>query len=89
MKIIHASQAQIDPAILLGLGVGAEDDLDSRHSHHESEADHDHDDFDSFVVRGGAVADVEALTADLRTTLEAHDVLRLKGSWPSPARPPG
>ena len=79
VKIIHASQGAIDPAILLGLGIGAEDDLDSRHSHHDAEDDHDHDDFDSFVVKGADVADVEALTANLLGTLKAHDILRLKG----------
>lgn len=79
VKVIHARQGALDPAILLGLGVAAEDDLDSRVSHHDAEDDHDHDDFDTFVVRGAAVADVEALSADLRAALEAHDILRLKG----------
>jgi cobalamin biosynthesis protein CobW len=79
VKVIHARQGALDPAILLGLGVAAEDDLDSRKSHHEGEDDHDHDDFDSFVVRGGAVTDVEALTAGLLGALQAHDILRLKG----------
>jgi cobalamin biosynthesis protein CobW len=79
VKIIHASQGTVDPAILLGLGVAAEDDLDSRVSHHDSEDDHDHDDFDSFVVRGGAVANVETLAASLTSALLSHDILRLKG----------
>jgi len=79
VKVIHARQGALDPAVLLGLGVAAEDDLDSRKSHHEGEDDHDHDDFDSFVVRGGAVADVEALTAGLLGAFKAHDILRLKG----------
>ena len=79
VKVLHARQGALDPAVLLGLGVAAEDDLDSRVSHHDGEDDHDHDDFDSFVVRGGAVGGVEALTADLRGALEAHDILRLKG----------
>jgi len=79
VKIIHASHGALDAAILLGLAVGAEDDLDSRHSHHDAEEDHDHEDFDSFVVRGGAVADVETLVASLRRSLEAHDILRMKG----------
>ena len=79
VKVIHASQGAIDPAILLGLGIAAEDDLDSRRSHHDAEDDHDHDDFDSFVVKGADVADVEVLTANLLATLKAHDILRLKG----------
>jgi len=79
VKVVHARQGALDPAVLLGLGVAAEDDLDSRKSHHEGEDDHDHDDFDSFVVRGGAVTDVEAMTAGLLGALTAHDILRLKG----------
>lgn len=79
VKVIHARQGALDPALLLGLGVGAEDDLDSRKSHHEGEDDHDHDDFDSFVVRGAAVADVDVLSGRLLGALEAHDILRLKG----------
>jgi cobalamin biosynthesis protein CobW len=79
VKVIHARQGALDPAVLLGLGVGAEDDLDSRKSHHEGEDDHDHDDFDSFVVRGQAVADVDVLSGRLLGALEAHDILRLKG----------
>lgn len=87
VKIIHASQGAVDPAILLGLGVAAEDDLDSRPSHHDGEEDHDHDDFDSFVVRGGAVDGVEAMVASLRTALETHDILRLKGVVAVAGRP--
>ena len=79
VKVIHASHGKVDPAILLGLGVAAEDDLDSRISHHDSEEDHDHDDFDSFVVRGGTVANVELLAAGLTSALLSHDILRLKG----------
>lgn len=79
VKVVHARQGALDPAVLLGLGVGAEDDLDSRKSHHEGEDDHDHDDFDSFVVRGEAVADVDVLSGRLLGALEAYDILRLKG----------
>ncbi|WP_454715480.1 cobalamin biosynthesis protein CobW [Caulobacter segnis] len=79
VKVIHARQGALDPAVLLGLGVAAEDDLDSRKSHHEDEEDHDHDDFDSFVVRGGVVRDVEALATSLTSALLSHDILRLKG----------
>jgi cobalamin biosynthesis protein CobW len=79
VRIIHARRGALDPAVLLGLGVAAEDDLDSRRSHHDAEAEHNHDDFASFVVRGGEVAEVEAVVAGLRRALEAHDILRLKG----------
>jgi cobalamin biosynthesis protein CobW len=79
VKVVHARHGALDPAILLGLGVAAEDDLDSRKSHHEGEEDHDHDDFDSFVVRGGAVTEIHTLAAGLTSALLTHDILRLKG----------
>lgn len=79
VKIVHARQGALDPAVLLGLGLAAEDDLDSRPSHHDAEDDHDHEDFASFVVRGGEVAEVDRLVDALRGVLQAHDVLRLKG----------
>ncbi|HEX4181103.1 MAG TPA: cobalamin biosynthesis protein CobW [Caulobacteraceae bacterium] len=85
--IVHASQGQLDPAVLLGLGLGAEDDLDSRPSHHETEADHDHDDFDSFILSAGEVANVEQLAGRLSEGLARHDVLRLKGVVAVAGRP--
>lgn len=85
--VVHAAQGRIDPAVLLGLGLSAEDDLDSRPSHHETEADHDHDDFDSFVLSGGEVGDVEALARRLTEGLKRHDVLRLKGLIAVAGRP--
>ena len=79
-KVIHATQGDVPPAALLGLGVAAEDDLDSRPSHHDGMADgHDHDDFDSFVVAGPETGSPEALAAALLPLIEAHDILRLKG----------
>ena len=85
--IVHASQGKIDPAILLGLGLSAEDDLESRPSHHETEADHDHDDFDTFILTGGEVGDVETLASRLAVGLARHDVLRLKGIVAVAGRP--
>lgn len=69
--------------VLLGLGVGSEADIENRKSHHEiHHADgheHDHDDFESIVVEGEAVEDVNVLLAALVDVIGAHDVLRLKG----------
>ncbi len=80
VKVLPASFGAVSARILLGLGAGAEDDLDNRPSHHDGAAgDHDHDDFESFNVNLGVVRDVETLMARLRATMEAHDVLRLKG----------
>jgi cobalamin biosynthesis protein CobW len=85
--VVHASHGRLDPAVLLGLGLSAEDDLDSRPSHHETEADHDHDDFDSFVLSGGEVGDVDRLAGRLAEGLARHDVLRLKGVVAVAGRP--
>jgi cobalamin biosynthesis protein CobW len=79
VKIVHASRGALDPAVLLGLGLAAEDDLASRPSHHDAVDEHDHEDFASFVVRGGEIETIDGLVAKLRSALEAHDILRLKG----------
>ena len=87
VSVVRASRGQLDPAVLLGLGLSAEDDLDSRPSHHETEADHDHEDFDSFTLTGGEVADVARLAGRLAEGLARHDVLRLKGIVAVAGRP--
>ena len=84
LKFVRSGEGRVPGAdVLLGLGVGSEADLDARRSQHEAHHadghEHDHDEFESFVVEGGAVSDVEAMSARLRDTIAAHDVLRLKG----------
>ncbi len=80
VKIVRADHGAVDIAALLGITAAAEDDLDSRPSHIDGlDADHDHDDFDSFVVSGGDVADLDALLARLKDLIAEHDVLRVKG----------
>ncbi|MET0371745.1 MAG: cobalamin biosynthesis protein CobW [Sphingobium sp.] len=79
VKIVHADHGAIDPGALLGLVAAAEDDLDARPSHIDGLEEHDHDDFDSFIMAGGEVADIDALVARLGETIAAHDVLRVKG----------
>lgn len=82
VRFLHAREAAVDPAVLLGIDAAAEDDLDSRRSHHDShdgEDDHDHDDFDSFTMRMESVEDADALEARILAAIEAHDVLRVKG----------
>ena len=87
-KVIEARHGEVDPAVLLGLGLAAEDDLDSRPSHHDDVADgHDHDDFDSFVVPGPAVASAARLEAALAPLIAEHDILRLKGVVAVEGRP--
>lgn len=84
VKLIRASLDNAPGAdILLGLGVGTESDMANRRSHHEIHHEdgheHDHDEFESFVVEGGGIKDIPALTATLAKIIEEHDVLRLKG----------
>ena len=77
--IVRADHGAVDVGALLGITAAAEDDLDSRPSHIDGMEDHDHDDFDSFVLSGGEVADLDVLLAALAQTIAAHDVLRVKG----------
>lgn len=83
VRFIHASHAQVDPAILLGLDAAAEDDLEARPSHHDGHGedgdDHDHDDFDSFTIAMDLIEDADALESRLIDVVKAHDVLRVKG----------
>jgi len=80
VKIVRADHGAVDIAALLGITAAAEDDLDSRRSHIDGlDEGHDHDDFDSFVVQGGDVADLDALLARMAALIAAHDVLRIKG----------
>lgn len=90
VRFLHAREAAVDPAVLLGLGAGAEDDLDSRRSHHDShdgEDDHDHDDFESFTLQMGAVTDPDALEARILEAVRRHDILRVKGFLDRPGVP--
>ncbi|MGV1908091.1 cobalamin biosynthesis protein CobW [Agrobacterium cavarae] len=78
-KIVVASRGQIDPAVLIGLGLAVENDIENRHTHHDDEEDHDHDEFDSFVVELGAVSDPDALAERIAQTAASENVLRIKG----------
>ena len=80
VKIVRADHGAVDIAALLGITAAAEDDLDSRPSHIDGlDEDHDHDDFDSFVVSGGDVVDLDALLARLNDLIAERDILRVKG----------
>jgi len=86
-KIVVASHGQIDPAVLIGLGLAVENDIENRHTHHDDEEDHDHDEFDSFVVELGAVSDPEALAERIAQTAASENVLRIKGFVEVSAKP--
>jgi cobalamin biosynthesis protein CobW len=80
-KLVHATQSAVDLSVLLGHGASVEDDLHNRQSHHEMEGEtqHDHDDFVSFIVELPGELDKAALLQTISKTIEAHDILRLKG----------
>ncbi|MEO0910486.1 MAG: GTP-binding protein, partial [Pseudomonadota bacterium] len=50
---------------------------DDHHHHHHH--DHDHDEFETFVVSGETIEDRDALISGLKSIIEDHDILRLKG----------
>ncbi|MBE7730505.1 cobalamin biosynthesis protein CobW [Komagataeibacter sp. FXV3] len=80
VKVVRATDGQVDPAILLGLDAAAEDDLAARPSHHDAEGgEHEHDDFESFVAPVPEQDSVEGFIACLKTLAEQHDILRMKG----------
>ncbi len=79
VKIVPATNGNVDEALLLGLGVGTEDDIENRRTHHDDELDHNHDDFDSFVVTINEVADPSELNARVAALGDKFEVLRVKG----------
>ena len=97
--MIEARNGEVSAAVLLGLGVGSEDDIDNRKSHHELEHEahhadgtphehhHDHDEFESFVLKLPAIVDPAGFVEQLKTVIETHDVLRLKGFVDVPGKP--
>lgn len=79
VKVVETTGGEIDAKVLLGLGAAAETDLAARPSHHDNEAEHDHDDFDTFIVDIPSLEAPEALIERIRSTADAHDILRIKG----------
>jgi cobalamin biosynthesis protein CobW len=80
-KLVHATHSAVDLSVLLGHRASVEDDLHNRQSHHEMEGEtqHDHDDFISFIVELPGASDKAVLLQRISQTIEAHDILRLKG----------
>ena len=80
-KLVQSTQSAVDLSVLLGHHASAEDDLHNRQSHHEMEGEtqHDHDDFVTFIVELPGSQDKTALLNRISATIEAHDILRLKG----------
>ncbi len=81
-RIVRASMAKVDVAVLLGMNMESQDDLEGRQSHHERDHDgdlHEHDDFDSFSLELPPAPSRDALLASIEKAIIEHDILRLKG----------
>ena len=87
VKVVAARESKVDLAALLDLKAEAETDLAARPSHHDGMDDHEHDDFESFVVPMPEIASPEALTDRLKSVVEQHDILRIKGFLAVAGRP--
>lgn len=88
VQVVRSSMGVLPVEILLGQAVGAENDLSARHElhhhHHDDDDDHhhhdhDHDEFESFVVTRDEITDPVAFSKQVLETINAHDILRLKG----------
>jgi cobalamin biosynthesis protein CobW len=80
VKIVTASQGEIEPNLLLGFNAAVEDHLDHRHSHHDHEAEHEHDDdINSIELILDQAFDPHVLTAKLKQLLQEQEVYRVKG----------
>ena len=79
VKVVQAANGEIDPQVMLGLGLAVEEDIDNRRTHHDGEDDHEHDDFDTFVLDLPPIAEPEDLSRKVAAAAEAENVLRVKG----------
>ncbi len=81
VSVVKTAQGKIDPSVLLGMHSAAEQDMDRRKSHHEQHGkeDHDHDDFETFVVEFAETGTREELLKRIASTVQRHEILRLKG----------
>ena len=79
VKVVPAARGEVDPSVLLGLGLAVEEDIANRRTLHDDEAEHEHDDFASFVVDLPPAAHPEELAARVAAAAGAANVLRVKG----------
>ena len=91
-RVVPATNGALPIDVLLGIGAATENQIGERKSHHElhhdgEEHDHDHDEFHSFVVESGPVRDVEQFVDHVRSVIQQHDILRLKGFLDVPGKP--
>ena len=88
VKIVAASNGQLDLHALLGLASASEETIHLREDHHGSadDPDHHHDDFDSVVVQA-EVHDRVAVIAALQKLVETNAIYRVKGFAELPSAP--
>ena len=83
VQILQAVNGEIDPSVLLGLGLEAESDPESRHEIHHVHGDGadetEHEDFESFVVEMPPARGVSELIFAVEHAMESFDLLRVKG----------
>ncbi|VVE71950.1 cobalamin biosynthesis protein CobW [Pandoraea captiosa] len=94
VKIVPASNGNLDLSVLLGLESASEATIDQRHDHHGSghDADHHHDEFDSVMVSvpqtgAGAPLTRDKVIAALSQLVENHTIYRAKGFAALPGAP--
>jgi len=79
VKIVASSHGDIEPSVLLGLGLATEEDIENRKTIHDDELDHEHDEFESFVVELPPVTHPNDLARRVEAATALGNVLRLKG----------
>ncbi len=88
VKIVTASQGEINPNLLLGFNAAVEDNLDSRHSHHDHEAAHEHDEnINSIEFILDAAFEPQVLIKQLKQLLQSQEIYRVKGFVNVPNKP--
>lgn len=88
VKIVTASQGEIEPNLLLGFNAAVEDNLDSRHSHHDHEEEHEHDDdINSIELTIDQAFEPQVLIERLKQLLKEQEIYRVKGFVHVPDKP--
>ncbi len=79
VKVVEAAGGDLEPEVLIGLGLGVEDEIAGRRTLHDDAGDHEHDDFDSFVVTLPPLSAPEEIAARVAAAAALENVLRIKG----------
>lgn len=91
VPVLETRMGEVDPAVMLGLGLAVEDALDARPTHHDGPDGHDHDDFESIALDLPPVTPglpgPDAVAGALAPVLQDHGILRVKGTLEVPGKP--